>query len=110
MVEMQNRRQFARHRTLKGGLLTYDENSQRTECLIRDLSEGGARLQVLDRRHVPSELTLSFDDGRASRPCFVKWRRGDVLGIEFTDGKRFPDRPDADALRRVARDEPVEEP
>jgi hypothetical protein len=84
---MQNRRRFVRHRTLKGGCL-YDEKSARTECLIPDLSDGGARVEVPEGRHVPSELLLAFDDGRASRHCFVKWRRGNSLGMEFIDANR----------------------
>lgn len=82
---MQDRRKFVRHRTLKSGRLAYDEGSRTTECLIRDLSEGGARIQVADIRRIPSELVLSFGDGSRSRSCFVRWRRGDALGIEFTD-------------------------
>ncbi len=84
---MGNRRHDVRHRTLKGGRLTYDENSRSAECLLRDLSEIGARVQVVDARRIPSDITLSFDDGKAPRPGFVKWRRGTVLGIEFTDAK-----------------------
>ena len=84
---MQNRRRFVRHRTLKGGAL-FDERSERTECLIRDLSEGGANVEIAAGRHVPSELILSFNDGQGSRHCFVKWRRGNSLGMEFIDAKR----------------------
>jgi len=85
---MQDRRKFVRRRTLKGGRLAYDNGSQTTDCLIRDLSEGGAKIQVADVHRIPSELVLSFGDGRGSRPCFVRWRRGDALGIEFTDVKK----------------------
>jgi len=81
---MLNRRQFIRHRTLKGGHLSYDENTCTVECLIRNLSECGAGLRVADSGVLPSELILSFDDGRAARPGFVRWRRGNILGIEFT--------------------------
>jgi PilZ domain len=83
-----DRRKFVRRLTLKGGRLAYDCGSQTTDCLIRDLSEGGARIQVADVHCIPSELLLSFDDGRGSRSCFVRWRRGNALGIEFTDAKK----------------------
>jgi hypothetical protein len=84
---MENRRYHVRRRTLKGGRLTYDDNTRSAECLIRDLSDIGARVQVADVRSIPSDLTLSFDDGKASRRGFVKWRRGAMLGIAFTDEK-----------------------
>jgi len=84
---MENRRHFVRHRTLKGGRLVYDEAAQSAECSIRDLSEQGARVEVTDNQRVPSEVVLCFDDGRPFRQCFVRWRRGGVLGMQFTDAK-----------------------
>ena len=56
---MENRRHHVRRRTLKGGHLTYDDNAHSAECLIRDLSEIGARVQVADVRSIPSDLTLT---------------------------------------------------
>jgi hypothetical protein len=94
---MENRRHFVRHRTLKGGHLVYDEAAQSADCLIRDLSDQGARIEVADNRWVPSEVVLYFDDGRPSHRCFVRWRRGSVLGIQFTDAK--PREPKATQVR-----------
>ena len=88
---MQDRRKLVRRRTLRGGRLAYDDGAQTAECLIRDLSETGARVRVADIRRFPSELVLSFDGRPGSRSCFVKWRRGDALGLVFTDaGKALP--------------------
>jgi hypothetical protein len=84
---MENRRYHVRRRTLKGGRLSYDANARSAACLIRDLSDIGARVEVADTRRIPSDLTLCFDDGKAARQGFVKWRRGTTLGIAFTDGK-----------------------
>jgi hypothetical protein len=32
---------------------------------------------------VPDTFELTFDRGRSSRPCRVKWRSGDQLGVSF---------------------------
>jgi len=84
-TEMTNRRRLVRHRVVKPGLLAYDQGAQTVECLIRDLSERGARIQVANAEELPAELALSFDDGGAPRPCLVRWRKNNAIGIEFTD-------------------------
>ena len=76
-----------RRRTLKGGRLSFDDGLGNTECVIRNLSPGGARIQVANIRSVPSEFVLTFDADGSSRPCFVRWRRGDSLGVEFIAAK-----------------------
>jgi two-component system, chemotaxis family, chemotaxis protein CheY len=84
-TELNNRRRHVRRRVVKGGQLVYAHGASTTECLIRDLSESGARIQVANAQDIPAEIVLSFDDGRASRPCMVKWRRNNELGVEFGD-------------------------
>jgi two-component system chemotaxis response regulator CheY len=85
-TEMTNRRRLVRHRMVKHGQIAYGEGAHTVDCLIRDLSEGGARIQVANAQDLPSELVLSFDDGGAPRPCMVRWRQSKALGIEFIDG------------------------
>src|SRR5882672_9282724 len=78
---MEERRRFPRHRTLKGGQIHFNGHS--VECLIRDLSEGGAGLRVANTRGIPSEIDLTFDDGHTALGSFVKWRSDFALGVEF---------------------------
>ena len=84
-TEITNRRRRVRHRVLKGGKLTYDNGSHIVACLVRDFSEGGARIEAANAQTIPTELVLSFDDGAAPRRCLVRWRRHNDLGVEFTD-------------------------
>ena len=84
---MENRRKFVRRRMFKGGCLTFGEHAHSAGCLIRDLSDGGARVTLTDGRRIPSEVVLSFDDGRPARHCFVKWRRDGLLGMQFIDSQ-----------------------
>jgi two-component system chemotaxis response regulator CheY len=83
--EITNRRRLVRHRVLKGGQLTHDNGARIVECLVRDLSDSGARIEVANAQDIPTELVLSFDDGAASRRCLVRWRRHNDLGVEFAD-------------------------
>ena len=52
------------------------------ECLIADISDGGARLVV--STDVPEEFTLLIRDGSdANHRCRVVWRLDDEIGVEF---------------------------
>ena len=77
------RRRDLRQRTLKGARLSYDDGVRERRCVVRDLSDRGARIEVADIRTIPSEFVLTFDTDGVARTCFVKWRRGDSLGVEF---------------------------
>lgn len=76
-------RYFLRRRTLKGGRIVFHEGNSTITCTIRDLSLGGARLEVANSVGVPDEFTLAFDDGRPMRRCLVRRRTATSLGIEF---------------------------
>jgi hypothetical protein len=80
---MEERRRSVRHRTLKGGRILFDGGSSSRDCVIRDISDGGAKLCFPSVVGIPSELLLAFDDGRPSRECFSKWRRPTAMGVEF---------------------------
>jgi hypothetical protein len=80
---MEDQRKFVRHRTLKGGRICFNSGSSSLDCLIRDISEGGARLSLPRADVIPSEFVLAFDDGRPARQCFEKWRSLIALRVQF---------------------------
>ena len=51
-------------------------------CVIRDLSLGGARLQIESPRGLPEEFELMTSDS-PRRPCRVAWRQGQQMGVAF---------------------------
>jgi PilZ domain len=53
------------------------------DCLVTDVSDGGARLYV-EGLEVPDEFTLSFA-GDERRACRVIWRLGYEVGVAFAD-------------------------
>jgi hypothetical protein len=80
---MTERRKVQRHRTLKGGRIVFHDGHSSFSCTIRNLSEGGAKLQLESTMAVPPEFTLVFDDGSPSKRCVVRWRNPTSLGVEF---------------------------
>jgi hypothetical protein len=53
-------------------------------CMILDISQGGARLQVDNPSQVPQIFRLILSPGaRATRRCHVRWRSATEIGVQF---------------------------
>ena len=65
-VDFSDRRATPRKRILKAGIIRALPDFE-GPCVVRDLSEGGAKLKVKNSRHVPDvfQLTIELDGLRA---------------------------------------------
>ncbi len=61
----------------------YSDLSGQHECIIVDLSEGGARLHTPVETPPAFALTVLTDAGAIQHRCKVVWRLGDEIGVEF---------------------------
>ncbi|MBN8995212.1 MAG: PilZ domain-containing protein [Rhizobiales bacterium] len=80
---MEERRRSPRHRALKGARIVFNHGASSLSCLVRNLAEGGARLEVESSLGVPNRFLLYFDDGDPSRTCEVRWRTQRAIGVAF---------------------------
>jgi DNA-binding response OmpR family regulator len=76
------RRSDTRVRTLKGGQIIYNNANCIADCLILDMSDGGASLQAADAIDLPIYVTLKVLHGQ-SYNCEVCWQHGRKLGVRF---------------------------
>lgn len=76
------RRAQHRVRTLKGGQIIYNNANCIADCLILNMSDGGAALQATDTIELPNHLTLKEKQGK-SYECEVCWQHGRKLGVRF---------------------------
>ena len=53
------------------------------ECLVIDISTGGAQLQLSCDMPPTDEFNFSFDGFRTTRQCRVAWRNNRNVGVEF---------------------------
>jgi PilZ domain len=83
---MQERRRTARTRVFRAAHLITPDRHSMIECTVRDLSAGGACLQVASPLGIPEFLDLSFDSFRSFRRCRVRWRSENRLGVAFRSG------------------------
>jgi hypothetical protein len=78
-------RYVPRRRVLKGGKIIFADGTMVVDCVIRNLSVAGARLDVPATLVLPHAFTL-LDAGTERRYiATVAWRRGNQMGVEFSD-------------------------
>ena len=86
---MDERRRELRGRTLRSGKIVFNSKQSVIDCIVRDLSDGGACLQVNATTAVPPSFELIVDGDEPSRSSRVAWRSDTRIGVEFLDaGKR----------------------
>lgn len=75
------RRRTPRHRVFKGGLIAF--KGQSVTCTVRNLSDGGANLDVDSNAAVPESFTLVLESDKTIRRCEMKWRADRRVGVAF---------------------------
>jgi hypothetical protein len=75
-----DRRNSPRKRILWGGLAGW-KNGDSSECIVHNLSDTGAHLQI--RGPVPRTFNLVIDGDLISRACCVVWRSANRVGVKF---------------------------
>ena len=58
------------------------------DCLIRDVSNRGARLKVDNITAIPAHFDLAWSGGHR-RPAKVRWRRKGEIGVSFVERRAF---------------------
>jgi hypothetical protein len=79
---MQERRKRPRSRVLKSAKLVLAKSSV-FDCVVRDLSKIGARIEIPNAIDLPEKLDMAFDGGRFTRACRLVWRKLTRSGVEF---------------------------
>ncbi len=80
---MEDRRKVQRHRTLKAGSISFNRAAG-VDCRVRNLSPGGACLEVASQIGIPDDFVLVVGVDHLKAPCHVIWRTATRLGVEFS--------------------------
>jgi hypothetical protein len=76
------RRKSARSRVLKSAKLVIDRSSI-IDCVVRNLTNKGARIQIANSVELPRDFEMTFDGGYSVRQCRLVWRTVTETGVEF---------------------------
>jgi hypothetical protein len=77
------RRATARTRAYLGGQVAFNERFSTMDCLIRNVSEAGAKLNLSGAVRLPSEVDLTITKRDEAMRARIIWRRGDEAGVAF---------------------------
>ena len=88
-MEMVERRRVPRQKSFLRGCVYFDRRRGALECLIRDISDYGARIIFSDNVTVPDAVELHIPQRQKTLRAVVQWRRGDEIGLSFPDAERI---------------------
>jgi len=84
---MPERRRYPRMRVVKDAKIVIGTSSV-LDCVVRDLSSTGARIEIQNAIGLPEAVDVTFDGGHTFRPCRLKWRTLNETGVEFFEVDR----------------------
>lgn len=73
-----------RQRIFIAGRLTFGGGVMSVPCNVRDLSDHGARVTLDASTTLPTHMTLDIPARGVTRQVEMRWRHGEVVGLEFT--------------------------
>lgn len=79
---MAEHRRKPRLRTLKGGAILYGTVAA-IDCIIRNMSETGAAIEVKNPAGIPDDFTLLIKPEIIKRDCHIVWRTTERIGVRF---------------------------
>jgi hypothetical protein len=80
-----DKRREHRMRVLKSARIIFNGGYAVFDCRVKNLSEGGALLQMPSSLGIPTHFEVDIDHSNKPRPCTVKWRNDKMLGVAFDD-------------------------
>ena len=100
---MQDRRQSVRDKVLYGGVAEFNERGSTMDCVVRNISERGACVELDQAAKPPQEMNLTI--ARKGRSFLAKliWRQANKVGLAFRI--MTSDRPVDDLDERLRKSE-----
>jgi hypothetical protein len=103
---MSERRNNTRKKAFLQGRIYFNNRRSALDCLIRDISDTGAKLIFSDSVQTPDSIELYVPQ---KVRAIVQWRRGDEIGVAFTDAETIAERPAGNAAELAARVQKLED-
>ncbi len=78
---MSERRAQPRQRVFKAGTIEFDGAA--VACIVRNISQTGAGIEVASPMGIPHEITLTIESCKARQHGYIVWRKEKRLGVAF---------------------------
>lgn len=80
----QEQRKRKRLKTIKSGEIVFYHDHCLVKCLVRNLSNNGAKLETEIAIDCPDNFRLVLQNG-PTFDCFVAWRKANLIGVRFAN-------------------------
>jgi hypothetical protein len=68
------------------GMIYDRQGKQLASCMLRNISVGGAQLELTQEVDIPKDVVLSLSrEGHVKRTCEKVWQFATVLGVRFKE-------------------------
>jgi hypothetical protein len=102
---MLDRRQSARDKVIYGGVAEIGENGATRDCVVRDISEQGAKIEFGTMVKLPKEqISLTISRKGRSFLARIVWWRDNFVGVAF-GGETLSELPVSDLDERLRKSE-----
>jgi hypothetical protein len=81
---MDDNRVTQRQKVIRAGTISFDGSG--IDCLVRNMSVGGANLEVESQVGIPTSFDLVISVEHSNHHCQVVWRKGRRMGVAFDLG------------------------
>ena len=78
---MDHNRGTQRQNVIMAGTISFGGSG--IDCLVRNISVGGANLEVESQIGIPSSFDLVINLERSNHHCHVVWRKARRIGVAF---------------------------
>ncbi|WP_082480276.1 MULTISPECIES: PilZ domain-containing protein [unclassified Rhizobium] len=82
-------RRQPRMKTYKFGRVIFNDGRSTVDCILRNISDHGAKLSFNVVPAIPDRFRLTFSDG-TTRSCSVAWRKSLDVGVSFMSVEDAP--------------------
>ena len=99
------RRKHPRIAVVQAATMLRNDGSPLADCVLRDISVGGARLRVEAIADVPRTFNLLVPrGGKVQRHCELVWQSDSEMGVRFLSDRPLPIIPDGNDSGAIAGD------
>jgi hypothetical protein len=82
---MDDRRKSRRDKVVFGGVAAVNERGATRDCVVRNISDNGARIEFGSAAGVSDQIALTVAKKARTYPSKIVWRRGNTVGLSFSD-------------------------
>jgi hypothetical protein len=100
---MQDRRERGRDKVFLGGVARLNEGGSTMDCVVRNISENGACVELPSSARLPQQMNLTIGQKGRSVLAEMIWRQANRVGLAFRT--MVTDAPTSDLEARLRRSE-----